>query len=80
MNYPINNRLVRLLKTEYEKEAETKGDSWEDCSITFLKEKLDEEFVEVKQAFFNEHTNDEALAELLDLIEVAGMLYRRLSE
>lgn len=61
----------------YKKHMPEKGLSWLTCSTSFLKDKLDEEYKEVfiLSSIFDKK---ELRKELLDLINVAMMLAKRL--
>lgn len=56
-DYPLSDKLIKILKTEYRQEAIDKGNSWRDTesidgletSEWLLKIKLHEEFTEIEQ-------------------------------
>lgn len=59
----------------YQKHKAKKGEGWKDCDIDFLKrEKLPEEYEE----FWKAESRQEQYKELLDIINVALMLAKRL--
>jgi hypothetical protein len=75
MNYPLTLSLICKLKEEYDFNAYSKGDSWFDCSISFLFKKSKEEFNEI----LNAKTSEETQEEILDLILILSMLYEKLN-
>lgn len=78
-DYPINTELVRRLKKEYRLESIDKGNTWRsEGSINYLWYKIDEEYREILSAHSRELPNGVIQSEIIDLIEVLGMLYWRL--
>lgn len=81
-NYPITVQLIEELKLEYRNESKEKGNSWNtEEAIEYLMEKITEEYLEVKDIFYN-HTNGYGnyprtiiQEELKDLILVCSMLH-----
>lgn len=78
-DYPINDKLVKILKLEYRVESVDKGNSWRtECPEDYLFKKCKEEYEEIMTAKRRQFPNGVIQAEIIDLIEVLGMLYWRL--
>lgn len=84
-DYPLDETLIRVVKKEYRDESKEKGNSWRsDCTIEFLIDKLAEEYGETNGLFKNStlgygnYPEADLQDELVDLIEVAAMLWQRL--
>ena len=61
--------FIRAMERKMKKNDPTKGDSWKNCSITFLEDKLVEEFKE----YFEKRDKKE----LPDISNICWMLYER---
>jgi hypothetical protein len=92
-DYPITSRLIKAIKEEYRDEAIDKGDSWRKMESIegfhttdwLIQMKLAEEYTEITQLI--ERYSDFKLipkgllqSEILDLIEVACMIWERLED
>jgi len=75
------DELKDALKLKYEEQHPEKGDSWEECSLAFLWEKLEEEAVEALAAGAAQYEpSKRVLNELEDVALVAAMLWAREKE
>ena len=69
------------LALKYEEQHPEKGDSWEECSLAFLWDKLEEEAVEALAAGAAQYEpSKRVLNELEDVALVAAMLWAREKE
>lgn len=71
-------RFAQEMEKIMSKHDKIKSDSWNDCSIRYLFDKLEEEWEEASIAFFNEVDYPKTRKELIDLSNICMMLWHRL--
>lgn len=67
-----------MMELKYAEHHPEKGDSWKDCSISFLWDKFYEEVLEVCERAASQYEPDkDTMSELVDAALVAAMLWAR---